>query len=193
MLYSDEELERLIHDANERAHDGRLERLRFLFSLEDSDPVPVGALAYEYYQEARLCWYVGAFVAAIVMSQLALEEMLRAHYRMAKGVAGELNDHKRVNAARFYDLINQAGTDGLLTSAEAAALHRLRKDHRNPYVHPSDVSAANDLSGPSFLRQHTRIAAPELVGTSTEDEARESIRRLVTLLPNVMRRCWGMA
>ena len=64
------------------------------------------------FMPARLCWYVGAFVAIIVMSQLALEEMLRAHYRRCKGVDGKLNEHLRVDEADFSGLINQAEADG---------------------------------------------------------------------------------
>ena len=122
----DYELERLIRDANERAHSGRLERVSFLMSEADSEPVPFPALVYEYYEEARLCWYMGAFVAAIVMSQLAFEETLRSHYRVKRGVDGKLNEHKKLNEAGFADLIKQAGDDGWLSLEEAAALNRYK-------------------------------------------------------------------
>lgn len=106
MDYKDEDLERLMRGADERAHNGRLERLRFLLSKQDPNPAPVDALAYEYFEEARLCWYVGAFVATIVMSQLALEEMVRAHYRRWKGVDGKLNEGLKVDEASFLNLIS---------------------------------------------------------------------------------------
>jgi len=192
MHSADDELEQLIHDANERAHGGRLERLRFLFSQEDTNPAPVEALAYEYYQEARLCWLHGAFVAAIVMGQLAFEELLRSHYRVAKGVAGKLNEHIKVDEAGFADLIRQSESDGWLYPEEAAALNRIRKDFRNPYVHPHDFDLSNQFAKPNFLRQYIKIVAPELVESGAESEARENIRILVTLFPSIARRFWGM-
>ena len=192
MLYNDDELEQLVRDANERAHSGRLERLRFLFSQEDPNPATIEALAYEYYQEARLCWYMGAFVAVIVMSQLALEEMLRAHYRVEKGVHGNLNERIKVDEASFTDLIRQSEADGWLSPEEAAVLNRIRRNFRNPYVHPHDFGIDNEFSKPNFLRQLIKITAPQLVESGAEDEARESIKILVTLFPSISRRFWGI-
>jgi len=192
MYPSDDELEQLIVEANENARSGRLERLRFLFSEKDPDSLLGEALAYQYYQEARLSWYMGAFVATIVMSQLAFEELLRSHYRIAKGVGGNLDEHIKVDEAGFADLIRQSEADGWLHPAEAALLSRIRKDFRNPYVHPHDFDVANRLSKPNFLRQLMKIVAGQLVGSRAEDEARESIRTLVTLFPTIARRFWGM-
>ena len=190
---SDDELDQLIDEASENARSGRLERLRFLFSEEDPNPLPVEALAYEYYQEARLCWYMGAFVATIVMSQLAFEELLRSHYRVAEGVGGNLDDHIKVDKAGFNDLIKQSEADRWLYPEETALLSRIRKDFRNPYVHPHDFDVGNRLLKPNFLGQLTKIVAGELVGSGAEDEARQSIRTLVTLFPTIARRFWGMA
>lgn len=189
---SHEELEQLIRDANERAHNGRLERLGILLSEADLDPAPFPGLAYEYYEEARLCWYVGAFVATIVMSQLALEEVLRSHYRVTKSVGGRLNNLKKVDRAGFADLIRQAEHDGWISSEEAIGLDKLRKNLRNPYVHPKDVSKKNDLSKPSFFTQQVKIVSPELLDRSAKDEAKETIILLVGLLPKLARRFWGM-
>ncbi len=125
MDYSDEKLEQLMRSADERAHEGRFERLRFLLSRKDRNPAPVDALAQEYYEEACLCWYLGAFVATIVMSQLALEEMLRAHYRRWKGADGKLNDRLKVNKASYSDLISQSETDEWLSHDEASDLNRI--------------------------------------------------------------------
>lgn len=192
MHYTDAQLEQLIRDANDRAHSGRFKRLRILFSVKDLGSYPIGDLAFEYYEEARLCWYMGAYVAAIVMTQLAFEEMLRSHYRVAKGVGGNLNDRKKVDDAGFADLINQAKGDGWISSEEAAALHKIRRDYRNPYVHPHDFDESNDFSKANFLRQSIKITAPNLVGGGAEGEARESISLLITLLPTISRRFWGM-
>lgn len=193
MDYKDEELEELMRGADERAHNGRLERLRFLLARQDPNPAPVEALAHEYFEEARLCWYTGAFVATIVMSQLALEEMLRAHYRLCKGVDGKLNERLKVDEASFSNLINQAETDGWLSREEATQLNRIRRDFRNPYVHLHDLDTSNDLfAKPNFLRQLIKITAAQLAGNGAEDEARRSISALVELFPSISRRFWGM-
>ena len=193
MYPSDDELDQLIDEANENTRSGRLERLRFLFSEEYPNRLPVEALAYEYYQEARLCWYMGAFVATIVMSQLAFEELLRSHYRVAEGVGRNLDDHIKVDEAGFKDLIKQSEADGWLHPEETALLSRIRKDFRNPYVHPHDFDVGNRLLKPNFLGQLMKIVAGELVGSGAEDEARQSIRTLVTLFPTIARRFWDMA
>jgi len=192
MDYSDEELEQLMRSADERAHQGRLERLRFLLSRQDPNPAPVDALVQEYFEEAWLCWYVGAFVATIVMSQLALEEMLRAHYRRWKGVDRKLNERLKVDEASFSDLISQAEADGWLSRDEASELNRMRRDLRNPYVHPHDLSTSNVFAEPNWLRQLIKITASQLVERGAEDEARQSISALVELLPGISRRFWGM-
>ena len=57
--YSDGEIERLIDDGNKRAHAGRLERLKVLLLTQSQDAFLAPGLALEYYEEARLCWYVG--------------------------------------------------------------------------------------------------------------------------------------
>ncbi|MCL0057655.1 hypothetical protein M1N05_01105 [Dehalococcoidales bacterium] len=192
MDYKDEELEELMRGADERAHNGQLERLRFLLSRQDPNPAPVDTLAHEYFEEARLCWYVGAFVATIVMSQLALEEMLRAHYRRWKGVDGKLNEDLKVDEASFLDLISQAEADGWLSSEEAALLNKIRKDLRNPYVHPHDLNTSNVFAKPNWLRQLIKITASQLAENGAEDEARQSISALVELFPTISRRLWGM-
>ncbi len=198
MPYSDEQLERLMQDADKRAHSGRLERLKFLLSEEDPTPAPVDALAYEYYEEARLCWYAGAFVAAIVMSQLALEETLRSYYRAAKGVGGALdkvlkyNKPVKVDNASFADLIRQAEADGWLNSEEANTLNQIRKEFRNPYVHTHDLDANGKLTKRNTFTQYLKIHAPQLFGISVEDEARESIKTLVKAFTCISRRAWGI-
>ncbi len=186
--YTDEKLEQLIHGANERAHKGRLERLRLLFSAEDQEPFPTPSLAWEFHQEARVCWYVGAFVATIVMSSIAIEELLRANYRVMRGVGGCLENGKKIDGAGFSDLINQATVDKWLTSEESITFHRLRKYLRNPWVHPHDFDSENDFLKPNWLRQDIKIKAPNLLQGSVEEEAKEAIQLLVTTFPRISRR-----
>ncbi|HET9057296.1 MAG TPA: hypothetical protein VFN30_10680 [Chitinophagaceae bacterium] len=188
---SDNELLQMIAEANDRALSGRLNRLRFLLSNEDDDVKPFSALAFEYYEEARLCWYVGAFVATIVMSQLALEETLRSYFRAANGVKGKLSSGKLVDSAGFADLINESLSLNIISKHEYKQLDKLRCKIRNPYVHPKDISLPKNESKSDFFRQHTKITAPELIGESVEDEASEAISILSNLLPEISSRIFG--
>lgn len=189
----DKDLEKLIEDADKRSFGGRLERLRFLNLHEDQDPAPFDALALAYYQEARLCWVVGAFVATIVMCQLTLEEVLRSHYRSSKGVGGDLNKNKKVDRAGFADLIQQAKVDRWITKEEAALLHKLRKEYRNPFVHPADISIVSNSTKTDFFRQRSKMMFSELVEESAEEEARECMIIITSLLPKISRRLFGLA
>jgi hypothetical protein len=126
------------------------------------------------------------------MSQLALEEMLRAYYRRCKGVDGKLNEGFKVDEASFSNLINQAEIDGWLSPKEAAQLNKIRRDFRNPYVHPHDLKASNTFAEPNWLRQLINITASPLAEKGAEDEARESISALIELFPSISRRFWSM-
>lgn len=189
------EISRLIHEEQERSFSGRLERLRFLLSTQKQPPFPCPRLAYEYYEEARLCWYVGAFVATILMVQLAFEELLRSHYRVAKGVGGRLGSGKKVDDAGFSNLINQATNDMYISDREARSLHDLRKNLRNPWVHVKDVklnqNGTTNLKQPSATTQEIKITAPGLLGSDVETEAKEAIGLLITLFQEISARHAG--
>ena len=193
--WDNSEIRNLLLESDKRSYNGRFKRLRFLLSIEDQEPFPVSALAYEYYEEARLCWYVGAFVATIVMVQLSFEELLRSHYRMAKGIGGKLSCGKKVDQANFSDLINEAHNDSLISEEEAKLLHNLRKNIRNPYVHVKDIKVNRDRKPnrkTDFFAQYLKIKAPEIIGCDVEDEAKDSVQVLVTLLPKISRRFGGL-
>jgi len=192
----DENLEQLIHDGDKRSYNGRLERLKFLLSIESQNEYPASALAHEYFEEARLCWYVGAFVATIVMVQLSFEELLRSHYRVAKGIGGKLRSGKEVNNAGFYELINEAENDGYISRQEAESLHGLRKNIRNPFVHVKDIevnaNGKQTFRKPNFFTQTLKIVAPEVLGSDVVDEAKGAIQLLVTLFPEISSRYGGL-
>ena len=189
---NDAELLRMISDANDHAISGRLERLRFLMTNESNEPTPFSGLAHEYFEEARLCWYVGAFVATIVLTQLALEESLRSHFRVVCGVQGTLPNGKSVDQAGFADLINESYSSGLVSENEKDQLHKLRRDFRNPYVHPKDVDKDHKSTRSDFFRQQLKIVAPDLTGESSITEAKQAIQILVNLLPRISRRMYGI-
>jgi hypothetical protein len=66
-----ENIKKLMKEGDRRSNKGRLERFGFLMEKEKEPYFPAPALAVEYYEEARLCLYMGAFVATILMTQLA--------------------------------------------------------------------------------------------------------------------------
>ena len=170
-------------EADERARPGRIARLKWLHAQAPLESYPVPALAQEYFEEARFCWYLGAFIASILMVQLAFEELLRSHYRVARGVGGSLDSGKSVDSAGFAELIRQGRRDDLLSPSEVHDLSSLRKS-RNPYVHTKDVGG----TGPSFFDQTIKISASELVGLGVEQEAKEAIELLTTFFPRLCMR-----
>lgn len=159
-----------------RAQAGKLRRLRLLHRTTPRrmfSPI----LGTEYFKEARLCWYSGAFVACILMVQLAFEELLRDHYRVALGVGGILKKGVAVEAATFSALIDRAEVDGLVTGKEARRLHRLRK-RRNPFVHSKDIGYPSWFDQAAKFVQRT--AEPRVVR-----EAEAAIRLLNATFPAV--------
>jgi len=192
------DIEQLMHGGDTRSYNGRLERLKFLLSIGDQNEnsFPAPALAYEYYEEARLCWYVGAFVATMVMVQISFEELLRSHYRVAKGVGGKLSNEKKVDDAGFNDLINEAKEEGYISIQEAESLHNLRKNIRNSFVHVKDVklsaSENTDLKTPNFFTQTLKIQAPDVLGNNVVDEAKEAIKLLAIAFPDISKRHGGL-
>lgn len=192
------DIEQLMHDGDTRSYNGRLERLKFLLSIGDQNEhsFPAPALAYEYYEEARLCWYVGAFVATMVMVQISFEELLRSHYRVAKGVGEKLSNEKKVDDAGFNDLINEAKEEGYISIQEAESLHNLRKNIRNSFVHVKDVklsaSENTDLKTPNFFTQTLKIQAPDVLGNNVIDEAKEAIKLLAIAFPDISKRHGGL-
>jgi hypothetical protein len=114
------------------------------------------------------------------MVQLAFEELMRDHYRVALGVGGVLKNGVRVDAASFSALIEHAEADGLVTQREARRLHRLRI-RRNPLVHSKDVRK------PTWFDQAAKFASvsgePRITG-----EAEEAIRLLNATFPAICER-----
>jgi hypothetical protein len=186
----------LVDGNDELSKGGRIERLKLLMSCENEDGFYCPHLCHEYYQEARLCWFCGAFVATIIMVQLSFEELIRSHYRVGCGTNGRLSTEKKVDDAGFYELINETESDGYITEQEAKSLNQLRKDLRNPYVHVKDTSLDTsgkpDMSKPNFLIQSLKITAPELIGFDVVKEAEAAIRLLVILLPRISNRTGGL-
>ena len=186
----------MIHDGDKRSLKGRRERLEYLLSVETKSEYPISVLTNEYYEEARLCWYVGAFVSTIIMVQLSIEELLRSHYRVLKGVNGRLSNNIEVNNASFFNLIHEAENDLYITSKEATAFNHLRKNIRNPFVHVkdkgSDINKKYKQKRLDFFTQTLKIVAPQVIGKDIVDDAKKAIHLLVTILPNISNRNRGL-
>lgn len=196
-MMKESEIRQLIYESDKHAYSGRLKRLKFLLLIEEEQkPFPVSALANEYYEEARLCWYVGAFVSTIIMTQLSFEELFRAHYRAARGIRGKLDCGKKVDDASFFDLIQQARMDNWISDNEENLLNELRKNLRNPYVHVKDFSPTDKgkqtQQKPDFFIQFLKIKGSKLIKVSAENEAGKSVQLLVTLFPAISGRCGGI-
>ena len=188
--------EELIQVSDEREHVGRVERLRMLLAdmnPMDLDGFPCSALPLAYFEEARLCWCMGTYVATIVMSQLAIEELLRSHYRT---FTRDIAKRRKLDNASFAYLINEAEAGGWLTLQEAADLHKTRSSYRNAYVHPHDytdwATQDRDSDRTNFQKQTLKIYCPEAVGKDVIDEAYETVKLLVSLFPKKARRFWGL-
>lgn len=175
--------------ADERAREGRVERLKLLNKGASTDEIPMPALAAEYFEEARLCWYTGAFIAAILLSQLSFEGLLRSRYRASNGVGGKLSDGTKIDAAQFSQLIKAANKDGTINAGEYDRIDHIRTT-RNAYVHTKDPSKVANKS--NAFQQTLKVAAPHLVGVSLEDEARRCIATLVELFGPLCARSWGL-
>lgn len=189
---SDFEIERMVRESHEHSLSEKVSRLKFLFAHQKEDAFPGPMLACLYYDEARLCWVSGAFVATIIVVQLAFEELFRNHYRVVCGVEGSLKSGRKVDLVGFAELVSECEQDGLLSFEEVQVFTDLRKKLRNPYVHVKDSKPSKTGNESSFITQMLKISAPELVGASVEHEAQFAIKLLTKKFPDISKRLLGM-
>jgi hypothetical protein len=170
--------------ADARARGGKKKRLELLAEAPPTYEFPAPQLARRYYEESRLCFYSGAYVATIIMAQLAFEELLRTYYRAIEG-EGCLPDGTKVADCGFADLIIRARREKLASSRDTRRLEKLRM-MRNPYVHSREEGKKSDVT-----RQTLKLTFPEYVGVSTEDEARKAVTTLIDVFPRLSHKIWG--
>lgn len=168
--------------------------MRKLIGAEKADwLVSPGPLAAMYYHEARLCWLSGSYVATIVMTQLAFEEILRKFFRRTSS-GNRLHEGKtEIDDASFSQLIHQASHENWLTKSETKRLTKLRKELRNRYVHTKTTTSGDDQHArPEYIIYDTdaerRIAAPSINGGSIVADALEAIELLESLFPEISTR-----
>jgi hypothetical protein len=170
--------------ADARLRGGKKKRLELLSDAPPTYEFPAPQLARRYYEESRLCFYSGAYVATIIMAQLAFEELLRTYYRAVEG-EGCLPDGSKVAECGFADLIIHARREKLASGRDVRRLEKLRM-MRNPYVHSRGEGRKSDQT-----RQTLKITFPEYVGVSTEDEARKAVTTLIEVFPILSHKIWG--
>jgi hypothetical protein len=116
----------------------RLERLDFLVRhFGPERHLLLIDMSAHYFEEARLCYLNGIFVACVLMVQCALEELLRGFFRL-KG------DDALAATAGFNTLIEHSLCEGFICQDEAQEMDDIRTA-RNPYVHPKGIAHPTSL------------------------------------------------
>ena len=182
----DKEIKEMIKNSDIKEFEGRFQRLKYLISIHKDIYLPYPSLCEEYNEEAKLCWYNGAFVASILMVQLTFEELFRSYFRMIYGVNGELRFYKekiKVDNASFYALIEEACLCGWINNNERDELHGLRKI-RNPYVHTKDITSKTRKKI-DFFNLFTKTHASELIEGSAEEDAKFAVTLLIKSYPDI--------
>jgi len=110
-----------------------VERWAFLLENGFDGKISAPALAYMYYADAKYCWYNGNFVAAIILSQMALEEQLRNHFYVLP--ENQRDPNINLEQAGFAELADHAIRVGYITQEYWELMKHLRERYRNPYVH----------------------------------------------------------
>ncbi len=183
----DNEIKEMIKNSDIKEFEGRLQRIKYLISIHKDIYLPYPSLCEEYYEEAKLCWYNGAFVASILMVQLTFEELFRSYFRMSYGVNGELRLYKekiKVDNASFNVLIEEAYLCGWIKDNGRNELHRLRRI-RNPYVHTKDIGPKTRKKKIDFLTLFTKVYGSELIEGSAEGDAKFAITLLIKSYSNI--------
>jgi len=180
----DNELKAMIIEADKRSFEGRLNRLAFLYENLGEEYVPFPAIVLEYFEETKLCFYEGAFVASILMASGTFEELFRQIYRDA-------SDMKKANAKGLANLVNHAVKDRLISLEETKELTKLRR-LRNKFTHISVGFKSVDFKKKrTFLDFILLWGDPRRERLPIEALAKDAIRIFARLLPELCNRFWG--
>ena len=132
----------------EREHratmDNKAERLSFIENkygvVEDYRLFHGGEISRAVFEELRWSFVNGQYIACVLLSQCFVEDSIRGLIAQAA-----LVDNKRVEISGFFDLINIALEEGLISQSEAEKFHWLRKT-RVQYVHPKPAFSKNSFA-----------------------------------------------
>jgi len=198
--YSDEDLKKIVQYVADYKINETLERLRVLLPLKFKR-FHASHLVYAHYEEARMCWYSGCYIATIYMCSQTFEELIRSTCRDIYEFDEKIKCGKKltnVDNARFNDLIIHATDKGWVTESEAKELHNLRKNLRNAFVHTKGLDPnknQNQLSYSNYCVQENKIIFRLFKGKkwakgypTVDDEAKEAIEMTIRLLPVIAER-----
>jgi hypothetical protein len=186
-----ERADSIVRKLNESEHRGRVWRTKKVLSSIDDGNFIGSALSAAYYEEARWCWISGAYVATILMTQMALEEGLRSHFRFSREKDAHFPKGVTLNSATFYHLIERAKAEGWISPTRAKDFHRLRKMLRNPYVHTRSRTKTTNHNAPFLRETHEwaqlgKIVRPGFETGSVVAEEKEAIQLLVRTFPYLL-------
>ena len=179
-----DKLKAMMIEADKRSFECRLDRLDFLLKNLGEDYVPFPAIVLEYFEETKLCFYEGAFVASIVMASATFEELFRQIYR-------NTNEMEKANARGLANLVSYAVGDDLISSNEAEKLTELRR-LRNKFTH-----IRIGFKGIDFKKKRTFLDFMLLwrdrhkETLPIETLAKDAIKIFAKLLPELCNRFWG--
>jgi hypothetical protein len=151
---SDDELLRWLEEDEARTRPSRVERLRLLVEEYGSEGelrwFP-GQVTYWAFNEARLAYLQGLFLACILLCQVCVEHVLGGLFMMA-------GDDKAARA-NFGQMLRAAGREGYLSAEEVDLFNRLRRT-RNPYAHPRPFTPPDQEREEVDLSNSTRWKGP---------------------------------
>lgn len=179
-----EKLKASILEADKRSLEGRLDRLLLLRNHLSDEFVPFPHIVLEYFEETKLCFYQGAFVASILMASATFEELFRQIYRDA-------NEMKKANTRGLANLVSYAVEDDLISPAEAEKLTELRR-LRNKFTHIRiDFKKIDFKKKRTFLDFILLWRHPHKETLPIEALAEDAIKIFSELVPELCHRFWG--
>jgi HEPN domain-containing protein len=139
MEYTDDRISEFLTEEDVVSRPFRVERMKFLLN-EWGEPrhllLPGGLIAAPAFEEARLCFLNGEFIACVLLSQVVLEHVLAGALKMA--------GRDDLERAGFEKLLREALSEGIISGEEFEAFDSLR-ERRNPYVHSRHPTDAGGL------------------------------------------------
>ena len=196
--YDKEEIRKHAIKADSDDLEDKVERWAYIMELQYDGYIAAPVVPYLYYGEAKYCWYHGDYIATIVLAQMALEDLLRHHFIVAK--QGKFLSGKTTDGATFARLIDEALAEGYIEKDEAEQLHYLRKQLRNPYVHNDsgdvkvnleDNGNFKETSVPNFMALDMKIRQLSIIDKNVQDEAKEAITILIEVFTSIVLRWHG--
>ena len=179
-----EKLAALVREADMKSFEGRLNRLEFLLENLGEGYAPFPAIVLQYFEETKLCFYQGAFVASILMVSATFEELLRQIYRDA-------NEMEKARAKGLSDLVENAIDDNLISPEEAEEITNLRK-LRNKFTHINIGFGEGSIKNKqTFLDYMLLWGDPREEKLPIEEFSKDAIRVFARLLPELCNRFWG--